>query len=238
MTFSAQIGPSAEVLISDGARFVPCMKFVQALPPSLELACLNDTAKSVSLDSTGLRSDSSGDCEDDSVALLMMLGLYYFSPPTTGCPLGEMCGFGGIGNDQIPNRMSSSHSDALLCHTLMIRYIPIPEWWRFILPIFLHVGLIHLALNMAAQIIAGGQVEREMGSREFNVFDICVTVISLCCIALRPMLTQPIILSPIRHHLLCRWNLRFRSRWKLLSTWNPISRSFGCFVRYERMSCG
>jgi len=41
------------------------------------------------------------------------------------------------------------------------------ESWRFILPIFLHVGIIHLGLNMIAQITAGAQVEREMGTIPF-----------------------------------------------------------------------
>ena len=43
--FNYMIGPSAEVLINIGARFPPCMKFVEALPPTFELACLNDTSK-------------------------------------------------------------------------------------------------------------------------------------------------------------------------------------------------
>lgn len=37
------------------------------------------------------------------------------------------------------------------------------EWFRFILPIFLHVGIVHLLLNMLAQLTIGAQVEREMG---------------------------------------------------------------------------
>lgn len=37
--------------------------------------------------------------------------------------------------------------------------------WRFFTPIFLHVGIIHLLLNMLAQITAGAQVEREMGEQ-------------------------------------------------------------------------
>ena len=37
------------------------------------------------------------------------------------------------------------------------------ESWRFIFPIFLHVGIVHLLLNMLAQVTAAAQVEREMG---------------------------------------------------------------------------
>ena len=40
---------------------------------------------------------------------------------------------------------------------------------RFITPIFLHAGIIHLALNMLAQMMISAQVEREMGSVGFFI---------------------------------------------------------------------
>lgn len=51
-------------------------------------------------------------------------------------------------------------------HKHMYLYI---EWWRFILPIFLHVGIIHLIVNMLVQIIVSAQVEREMGTIPFLI---------------------------------------------------------------------
>lgn len=44
-----------------------------------------------------------------------------------------------------------------------------PESWRFVWPIFLHVGVIHLLLNMLAQVTAAAQVEREMGTIPFLI---------------------------------------------------------------------
>ncbi|KAG7528995.1 hypothetical protein FFLO_05853 [Filobasidium floriforme] len=110
--FNYMIGPSSGVLISDGARFVPCIKRVPDLPPSFPLACLNDTN----------------------------------NPPQSSCSLGSICGFGGIKDDETPN-----------------------QWFRFILPIFLHVGIVHLLLNMLAQLTIGAQVEREMGTIAFVI---------------------------------------------------------------------
>ncbi len=38
------------------------------------------------------------------------------------------------------------------------------EWWRFITPIFLHVGIIHLLLNMVMQLRLGYGLEKQFGS--------------------------------------------------------------------------
>lgn len=105
------LGPSSSELIFVGARFPPCMKYVEALPPSTNFGCLNNTA----------------------------------NPATSICSLETLCNFGGF-HGQNPN-----------------------QWFRFITPIFLHAGLIHLLLNMLAQYLLSGQIEREMGSGGFLI---------------------------------------------------------------------
>jgi membrane associated rhomboid family serine protease len=40
---------------------------------------------------------------------------------------------------------------------------------RFITPIFLHAGFVHILLNMLAQLIVSAQIEREMGSGGFFI---------------------------------------------------------------------
>lgn len=61
------------------------------------------------------------------------------SPPTTVCPIAEICGH-GLTTTGTPD-----------------------QWWRFIVPIFLHVGVVHLLVNMVAQMLIGAQIEREIG---------------------------------------------------------------------------
>ncbi|KAJ7630858.1 rhomboid family-domain-containing protein [Roridomyces roridus] len=65
------------------------------------------------------------------------------NPATEICTIEEICGFGGFHNND-PN-----------------------QWFRFITPIFLHAGFIHIILNMLAQLTVSAQVEREMGSVGF-----------------------------------------------------------------------
>ncbi|KAK9456172.1 rhomboid family-domain-containing protein [Dipodascopsis uninucleata] len=59
------------------------------------------------------------------------------------CTLSQLCGMGGV--DTSPN-----------------------QWWRFIIPIFLHAGFIHLIVNLMLQIRLGFSVERYIGFLRFG----------------------------------------------------------------------
>jgi membrane associated rhomboid family serine protease len=47
------------------------------------------------------------------------------------------------------------------------------QWYRFIIPIFYHAGLIHLAFNMFMQVTLGGDMEREIGMMRFIIVYFC-----------------------------------------------------------------
>lgn len=44
------------------------------------------------------------------------------------------------------------------------------EWWRFITPVFIHIGIIHLLVNMYSLFVLGPYVEKLYGSAKFVVF--------------------------------------------------------------------
>ena len=71
---------------------------------------------------------------------------------------------------------------------------PYYQWWRFIAPMFLHVNLIHLLVNMYSLMIVGPFVEKLYGSAKFVVFwvvtGICGVIASY--LTVRPQLaTNP-----------------------------------------------
>ena len=71
------------------------------------------------------------------------------------CTLSELCGFGGI-----PEPKYSA--DASMSDT------PEPnQWWRFIVPMFMHAGLIHIGFNLLLQLTMGKEMEKSIGSLRF-----------------------------------------------------------------------
>lgn len=76
------------------------------------------------------------------------------------CTLGEWCGFNG-GN--IPQEMGGTGPIGSLPN----------QWYRFIVPIFYHAGIVHLVLNMAMQILLGGMMEVEIGMVRFMIVYFC-----------------------------------------------------------------
>jgi len=74
------------------------------------------------------------------------------SNPSNQCTLGELCGFGGV--------PEPTYTD--------INQSPEPnQWFRFITPIFLHAGLIHIGFNLLLQMTIGKEMEVAIGSIRF-----------------------------------------------------------------------
>ncbi|WEW61230.1 rhomboid superfamily protein [Emydomyces testavorans] len=75
--------------------------------------------------------------------------------PDNQCTLSELCGLGGVPNP----RAGGSIDDK-----------PEPnQWFRFIIPIFLHAGLVHIGVNLMAQMIIGADMERNIGWWRFAI---------------------------------------------------------------------
>lgn len=70
---------------------------------------------------------------------------------TNVCSLSELCGMGGLPPPQ--------NSQGLEPH----------QWWRFITPIFLHAGFIHIGFNMLLQLKLGGELEQSIGHVRFFI---------------------------------------------------------------------
>lgn len=72
---------------------------------------------------------------------------------SVSCSLSELCGFDGVPNPQPNGSLNDS---------------PAPnQWWRFIVPIFIHAGFIHIAFNLLLQLTLGRDVEKLIGSIRF-----------------------------------------------------------------------
>lgn len=78
---------------------------------------------------------------------------------TTGasvsCSLSELCGFSGVPNPHVDGSIEDK---------------PAPDqWWRFIVPIFIHAGIVHIGFNLLLQVTLGRDVEKLIGSVRFAV---------------------------------------------------------------------
>ncbi|KAK5636003.1 hypothetical protein RRF57_011715 [Xylaria bambusicola] len=135
-SINPMIGPSQQVLINMGSRYVLCMKNVNGIqnyqpPPGIHpiepgfpFPCPNST---------------SNDSND----------------PSNKCSLSELCGFGGVPN---PKWLGADG----------LNQKPEPnQWFRFITPIFLHAGFVHIGFNLLLQLTMGRDIEIAIGSIRF-----------------------------------------------------------------------
>lgn len=75
-------------------------------------------------------------------------------PDAPKCSLSELCGMGGVpdqtGVKDFKDRSKEPN-----------------QWWRFIVPMFLHAGIIHIGFNMLLQLTLGRDMEKEIGPLRF-----------------------------------------------------------------------
>jgi membrane associated rhomboid family serine protease len=71
------------------------------------------------------------------------------------CTLSELCGFGGVPNPKIGGSITET---------------PAPnQWFRYIIPMFLHAGIIHIGFNLFAMLTIGSDMERVIGWWRFAI---------------------------------------------------------------------
>ncbi|QUC19580.1 uncharacterized protein UV8b_03821 [Ustilaginoidea virens] len=68
------------------------------------------------------------------------------------CPLSEVCGFGGVPNPTFNNAAQDPQPN---------------QWFRFIVPMFMHAGLIHIGFNLLLQLTLAKEMEQVIGSIRF-----------------------------------------------------------------------
>jgi membrane associated rhomboid family serine protease len=77
-------------------------------------------------------------------------------PGSLTCSLSELCGMGGVPDQStVTDFRDRSHEPN--------------QWWRFIVPIFLHAGIIHIGFNMLLQLTLGRDMEKEIGPLRFTL---------------------------------------------------------------------
>jgi membrane associated rhomboid family serine protease len=75
-------------------------------------------------------------------------------PGSLTCSLSELCGMGGVPDQSgVTDYRDRSHEPN--------------QWWRFIVPIFLHAGIIHIGFNLLLQLTLGRDMEKEIGPLRF-----------------------------------------------------------------------
>lgn len=73
----------------------------------------------------------------------------------TGCSLSEVCGFSGVPNPHIGGSTDDQPSPN--------------QWYRFIIPIFMHGGFIHIGFNLLVQMTMGADMERMVGMWRYTL---------------------------------------------------------------------
>ena len=89
---------------------------------------------------------------------------------------------------------------------------PYNQWWRFITPMFIHIDVLHLLMNMFSLLILGPFVEKLYGSAKFVVFWVVTGIAGVVgsYLTVRPQLADGLLGSFIFHKNDCACSRRIR----------------------------
>lgn len=139
--FSPVIGPSPYVLINMGSRYAPCMRPLKVI-----------TESEFPIDWPCPKVIDQRDLQEDEK-----------------CRLNEVCGLGA-------NSVDLNLSEGVRNGTIVPTAEQIKElngnpnqWFRFITPMFLHAGIIHIGFNMIVQITLARDMEKSIGHIRFTL---------------------------------------------------------------------
>ncbi|GAA6035058.1 hypothetical protein JCM8097_002165 [Rhodosporidiobolus ruineniae] len=127
------------------------------------------------------------------------------SSSDTSCTMSDICGFGGF---EIKDGAGGPN-----------------QAFRFFVPIFLHVGVVHLILNMLAQCFSSAMVERMMGTPRFLVLYLASGIFGFVLGANFALVGQPSVgasgaifgtHAALLVDLLAHWKIEYRPGRKLI----------------------
>ncbi|KAK4509635.1 uncharacterized protein ATC70_006937 [Mucor velutinosus] len=153
--FNYMLGPSMEIMIQVGARFAPCMRHVDSMPPDERYVCLDTIAEKSKTPSTAATAvAASGKSNNNTTlaggqSLLLLDQVVNLADPrllNSSCSLSSICGMTTFHQDQVPD-----------------------QTYRLLTPLFIHTGLIHLMINLAVLVVLGAKVERIINSLRFSL---------------------------------------------------------------------
>jgi membrane associated rhomboid family serine protease len=142
--FNYMLGPSIEIMVQVGARFPPCMRRIESMPPDEHYVCLNTIAEKSKTPIMSNQTRSLGGGQ----SLLLLDPVADLADPrlmNSSCSLSSICGIVEFHESHVPD-----------------------QTFRFLTPLFIHTGLIHLGINLSVLILLGAKVERIMNPLRFS----------------------------------------------------------------------
>lgn len=155
--FNYMLGPSMEIMIQVGARFAPCMRHVDSMPPEERYVCLHTIAEKDKTPTAAAAAAAAtlaamGKNKNLTTAggqsLLLLDPVVNLADPrllNSSCSLSSICGMTAFHQNQVPD-----------------------QTYRLLTPLFIHTGLIHLIINLTVLIKLGAKVERIINSLRFS----------------------------------------------------------------------